>query len=396
MTISIEHASRTDNIEYAIRDLVVLAQKYDNVLYLNIGDPNKFDSKTPQHMIDAAAEAMNKNFNGYAPAEGILEGRNAIVEDAQKKNIECSVDDVIITTGVSEAIELALSALVNPGENFLTPNPGYPLYTALVSKLNSVLNPYDLSEPNDWQPDLESISNAINEQTKGIIIINPNNPTGSVCDTETLKEILKLAAENNLVVLADEIYDKLAFQENHVALASIAGDVPVITFNGLSKSYLVPGWRIGWMIFHNPNECMTSYIEAIRKLVRARLCANQPLQFGIAPALLGPQHHLQEFLGKLRKRGAFTEKRMNEIPGLKCNPITGAFYAFPTIDMNNFEFKTDKEFILSLLKEERVLCVNGSGFGRPDAFRIVFLPPMETLEEAYSRIESFCKKHYKA
>lgn len=391
--MAIEYASRTENIEYAIRDVVVMAQKYDNVLYLNIGDPNKFDSSTPQHMIDAASAAMTKNFNGYAPAEGILEAREAIVEDAKKKDIKCTTDDVIITTGVSEAIELALSALINPGENFLTPNPGYPLYTALVSKLDAQLNPYNLSEENNWQPDLESIKNAINEKTKAIIIINPNNPTGSVCDKDTLSQILELAAKNNMVVFADEIYDKLVFYEKHVALASVAGEVPVITFNGLSKSYLVPGWRIGWMIFHNPNNVISSYIEAIRKLVRARLCANHPLQYSIKPALLGPQVHLVEFLNKLRQRGAFTEKRMNEIPGIKCNPITGAFYAFPTIDLDRFDFKSDKEFIISLLKEEQVLCVHGSGFGRPNAFRIVFLPSMDTLEEAYNRIERFCKKH---
>ena len=392
--MTINYSTRTENIEYAIRDLVVIAQKFENVLYLNIGDPNIFDSRTPQHMIEAAYEAMNKNYNGYAPAEGILEGRQAIVEDAKKKNIKCTVNDVIITTGVSEAIELALCALMNAGENFLIPVPGYPLYSALVSKLDTELNTYELSESNGWQPDLDSITNAINPKTKAIIIINPNNPTGSVCDKVTLKEILKVAGENNLVVFADEIYDKLVFEKEHVPLAAIAGDVPVITFNGISKSYLAPGWRIGWMIFQNPNECMTSYVEAIRKLVRARLCANQPLQYGIKPALLGPQDHLKEFLGKLRTRGAFTEKRMNEIPGIKCNPITGAFYAFPTIEMDKFDFKTDKDFIVALLKEERVLCVNGSGFGRPGAFRIVFLPPMETLEEAYNRIEAFCRRHY--
>ncbi len=393
--MTIKYAARTENIEYAIRDIVVMAQKYENVLYLNIGDPNKFDFHTPQHMLAAAAAAMEKNLNGYAPAEGVLEAREAIVEDAAKKNIDCTVDDVIITTGVSEAIELALSALVNTGENFLIPNPGYPLYSALVSKLNAEMNTYELSESNGWQPDLESIEHSINKKTKAIIIINPNNPTGSVCDTETLKGILNLARDNNLVVFADEIYDKLVFSKDHVALASIADDVPVITFNGLSKSYLVPGWRIGWMIFHNPSDCMSDYINAIRKLVRARLCANHPLQYSIKPALLGPQDHLGEFLDKLRARGGFTEKRMNEITGLSCNHITGAFYAFPTIDMNNFGFKTDKEFILSLLQEERVLCVHGSGFGRPGAFRIVFLPPMETLHEAYDRIEGFCKRHYK-
>jgi len=392
--MTIEHAYCTEKIEYAIRDVVVIAQKFENVLYLNIGDPNKFDSRTPQHMIDSVYDAMNKNYNGYAPSEGITEAREAVVSDALKKNINCCVDDVVITTGVSEAIELSLSALINPAENFLTPNPGYPLYTALVSKLNAKLNPYDLSEENGWQPDIESIKNSINEQTKAIIVINPNNPTGSVCDKETLIQILELAKENNLVVLADEIYDKLVFEKEHTPLASIAGDIPVISFNGLSKSYLVPGWRIGWMIFHNPNDIMTCYTDAIRKLVRARLCANHPLQYAIRPALLGPQDHLDDFLNKLRTRGAFTEKRINEIPGLKCNPISGAFYAFPTIDLDKFDLKTDKEFVISLLEEEQVLCVHGSGFGRENAFRIVFLPPMETLEEAYNRIESFCKRHY--
>jgi alanine-synthesizing transaminase len=188
--MKINHAWRTDNIEYAIRDIVVIAKKYKNVLYLNIGDPNIFDFRTPQHMIDAVSMAMGKNYNGYSPAEGILEAREAIVEDAYKKNIKCTVDDIIITTGVSEAIELALSALINPGENFLTPNPGYPLYTALVSKLNAELNPYELSEAAGWQPDLNSLEKSINDKTKAIILINPNNPTGSVCGLSTLHQII--------------------------------------------------------------------------------------------------------------------------------------------------------------------------------------------------------------
>jgi alanine-synthesizing transaminase len=393
MAATIEHACCTDNIQYAIRDVVVMAKKYENVLYLNIGDPNIYDFQTPKHMIDTVNVAMQKNKNGYAPSEGISEAREAIVEDARKKNIPCTINDVVVTTGVSEAIELALSALINPGDNFLTPNPGYPLYTALVSKLNACLNPYELSVEHGWQPDINSIKQAINEKTKAIILINPNNPTGSVCDLETLHQIIEVAAENNLVILADEIYDKLVFDLKHTALASIAKEVPVISFNGLSKSYLVPGWRIGWMIFHNPNGIMTTYVEAINKLVRARLCANHPLQYAIKPALLGPQEHLIDTIDKLRTRGEFTEKRMNEIPGLSCNSITGAFYAFPTIDLDQFDFDSDYDFIISLLKEKQVLCVHGSGFGRPSAFRIVFLPPMDVLEESYNRIEEFCRSH---
>jgi alanine-synthesizing transaminase len=393
--MAIKYASRTENIEYAIRDLVVLARKYENVLYLNIGDPNKFDFKTPQHMVDAVYDAMNKNYNGYAPAEGILEAREAIVLDAQKKNINCTVNDIVITTGVSEAIELALTALINSGENFLTPNPGYPLYTALVSKLDAVLNPYELSDEHGWQPDINSIEKAINDKTKAIILINPNNPTGSVSDKGILKQVFELAGKNNLVVFADEIYDKLVFEKEFTSMAAIADDVPVITFNGLSKSYLTPGWRMGWMMFHDPARIMTGYIDAVGKLVRARLCANHPEQYAIKSALLGPQEHLQETIAKLKNRGAFTEKRINEIPGLHCNPISGAFYAFPTIDLDRFDFETDKDFVLKLLHEECVLCVHGSGFGRSGGFRIVFLPPMETLEEAYNRLEEFCRRHYK-
>ncbi len=396
MDMAIIPATRTENIEYAIRDIVVLAQKYDNVLYLNIGDPNKSDFHTPKHMIDAVVDAMAKNFNGYAPAEGILEAREAIVADGRKKNIPCTVDDVIITTGVSEAIELALSALVNPGENFLTPNPGYPLYTALVSKLGTELNPYELSENNGWQPDLDSIRKAINDKTRAIIVINPNNPTGSVCDAQILKGILDLAGEHELVVFADEIYDKLVFHEKHTPLAALAGDVPVITFNGLSKSYLVPGWRMGWMMFHNPNGLISDYIDGIKKLVRARLCANHPLQYAIKPALLGQQDHLTKTVDKLRTRGEYTEQRLNAIPGLSCNHINGAFYAFPTIELAHFKFETDKDFVISLLEEEQVLCVHGSGFGRSSAFRIVFLPPMDVLKQAYDRLEEFCIRHYKA
>lgn len=245
----IKPAVRTENITYAVRDIIVLANEVaktgKEMLYLNIGDPNLYDFEPPRHMVEATYKAMLDNKNGYSPSSGIQPALDAIEREAERKGIK-NIQDIFVTTGASEAIELALTALVNDGENVLTPTPGYPLYTAISSKLQMMENPYYLDEENGWQPDIEDIKNKINDKTKAIIIINPNNPTGSIASYDTLKEIIDLAVENNLVIFADEIYDKLLFDDNKlVSIASINPDASVITFGGLSKNYMVPGFRIG-------------------------------------------------------------------------------------------------------------------------------------------------------
>ncbi|MBZ0265956.1 aminotransferase class I/II-fold pyridoxal phosphate-dependent enzyme, partial [bacterium] len=284
----IKAARRTENIKYAVRDIVILAQETaktgKEMLYLNIGDPNQYDFQTPSHMVEATYEALKANYNGYSPSSGIQSARDAIEREMEKKGIK-NIHDIFITTGASEGIELCLSSVVNAGENVLTPTPGYPLYTAVLAKIEAIENPYYLDESNGWQPDLDDIRSKINDKTRAIVLINPNNPTGSNCSTETLKGLIELAKEHNLLILSDEIYDKLLMDgAHHVATASLDHEAPIVTFGGLSKNFLGPGLRIGWGVVSGDKAQLAPFIEAVNKLLRARLCANHPLQFAIQPA----------------------------------------------------------------------------------------------------------------
>ncbi|HEY3294186.1 MAG TPA: aminotransferase class I/II-fold pyridoxal phosphate-dependent enzyme [bacterium] len=394
----ISPASRTEHIQYAVRDIVVLAQQAaksgKELLYLNIGDPNQFDFETPPHIVEAAHRAMLDNLNGYSPSSGIKSGVAAIEREAHRKGID-NVLDLFITSGASEAIEICLTALVNPGENVLLPTPGYPLYSAIQSKLEMTENPYYLDESNGWQPDLADIASRINDKTRAIILINPNNPTGSVCDEKTMRGIIDLALKHNLVIYADEIYDKLILDGGrHISIASLNKDVSCITFNGLSKSYLAPGFRIGWGIVSGREPVMHDYIEAINKLLRARLCANHPIQHAIAPALGDNQEHLKSVIAKLTRRRDITTERLNAIPGISCVPAEGAFYAFPRLHIE----EPDDVWVRQLIMETGVVVVPGSGFGeRPGTrhFRVVFLPTEAVLERAFTQIERFMESYLK-
>jgi alanine-synthesizing transaminase len=395
MSKTIRPAVRTDNITYAVRDIVVLANEVaktgKEMLYLNIGDPNLFDFAPPKHMVEATYKAMLNNYNGYSPSSGIKPALESISKEAERKNIR-NVQDIFVTTGASEAIDICLTALVNQGENVLTPTPGYPLYTAIASKLQNMENPYYLDEENGWQPDLNDIRGKINDKTRAIIIINPNNPTGSNCRKETLLELIQIAKDNNLVIFADEIYDKLLFEgEKHISVASLESEVPMITFGGLSKNYMVPGFRIGWGIVSGNRAVLKDYIEAINKLLRARLSANHPEQYAIPAALEGDQSHLEIANKKLTSRRDMTVEMLNAIPGISCVKPEGAFYAFPKLHINT----PDNVFVAELIKETGVVVVPGTGFGqRPETnhFRVVFLPPEEILTKAYKNIADFTEK----
>jgi alanine-synthesizing transaminase len=392
----IKPAVRTDNVTYAVRDIVVLANETaktgKEMLYLNIGDPNLFDWEPPKHLIEETYKAMLKNKNGYAPSSGIKEAVYAVEKEAEKKNIK-NVQDIFITTGASEAIDICLTALVNDGENVLTPTPGYPLYTAIQSKLQMMENPYYLNESNGWQPDIDDIKSKINDKTRAIIIINPNNPTGSNASVETMKQIIELAIKRNLVIFADEIYDKLLMDgKTHTSIASLNSEVPMITFGGLSKNYMVPGFRIGWGIVSGNKNILKDYVEAINKLLRARLSANHPEQYGIAPSLLGDQSHLEVAMKKLTRRRNLTVEMMNAVPGITCVEPEGSFYAFPRLH----NIKNDAHWVSELIKETGVVVVPGSGFGQVPGtshFRIVFLPPENILEKAYKAIAKFNEKY---
>ncbi|MCK9211673.1 MAG: aminotransferase class I/II-fold pyridoxal phosphate-dependent enzyme [Ignavibacteriaceae bacterium] len=392
-------AKRTENITYAVRDIVVLANEVaktgKEMLYLNIGDPNLFDFEPPKHLVEATYQAMLRNKNGYSPSSGIKEAVEAIRKEGNKKGIE-NILDIFVTTGASEAIDICLTALVNEGENVLTPTPGYPLYTAIQSKLQAYENPYYLDEENNWQPDINDIKKKINDKTKAIVLINPNNPTGSLYSTEILEEIVALALEHNLVIFADEIYDKLLFDgKKHVSIGSLNKEVSCITFGGLSKNYMVPGFRIGWGIISGKDENLREYIEAINKILRARLSANHPEQYGLVAALEQDQSHLTIAMAKLAKRRDLTFEMLNAIPGISCVKPEGAFYAFPRLHTN----KPDFDFVKGLLKETGVVVVHGSGFGQlpgTQHFRVVFLPNEEILTKAYNNIGTFYKKFLNA
>jgi alanine-synthesizing transaminase len=390
-------AQRLENVRYAIRDLACVADEVSRqghkVLPLNVGDPLSFDFATPAHMIEAVYQAMRDGKNGYAPSPGIPEALHAIRGEALRKGIS-TIQDAFVTSGVSETVDICLTALVNPGENVLTPSPDYPLYSAVLAKLGIEVNAYFLNEEDGWQPELVDIQRKITPRTRGIVLINPNNPTGSVCSRAMLEQIAELARRHNLVIFADEIYDKLILDhDDHVAMAAAAPDVPVVTFGGLSKNYLAPGWRVGWGLVSGEAAAVKPYIEGIHRLLRARLCANHPEQYAIRPALEGPQDHLNEVRKKLRSRRDLTVKWCNSTPRVSLVSPRGAFYAFPRLDIP----EGDEVFVKELCLQKHVLAVHGSGFGQKAGtkhFRIVFLPDEHTLTKAYRSIGEFIQERY--
>ena len=392
-------AKRMANVRYAIRDLAVVADEVAHeghkILYLNIGDPCKFDFPTPPHMIEAVHKAMLDGHNTYGESLGIKPAVEAIRHQAEANGFK-NIQSIFVGYGSGEVIDSCLTALVNPGENVLTPNPEYPLYGAVLAKLGATPNAYDLDESNGWEPDIADIERKINPQTRAILLINPNNPTGAVYSKRMLEELLEIARENNLVILADEIYDKLIFdpRAKHVSIATLAQDVPIITFNGLSKAYLVPGWRIGWAIATGPRDVLSNYLEAVHRLLRARLSAPHPFQHAIKPALEGPQDHIPVMLEKLRRRAQITVDWADRTPRVSLVAPKGAFYAHPSLDIP----EDDLTFVTDLLKQKHVLVVHGLGFGEKTGtrhMRIVFLPQEDVLHAAYDEITDFMRERYK-
>ena len=391
-------STRLDRVRYAIRDLAVLADELarqgKEILQLNIGDPLQFDFRTPPHLIEAVVKAMRDGLDGYAPSLGVPEAVAAARAEAERKGIR-NIQSVFITAGVSEAVDVCLAALINPDENILTPSPEYPLYSAVLAKVGASLNPYLLDEANGWEPDLEHISRRVFSGTRALLVINPSNPTGAVYSRETLERIAEIARQNNLLIFADEIYDKLILDDGqtHTSIAALAPDLPVVTFNGLSKAYLAPGWRVAWTVVSGPSAALKPYLEGVHKLLRARLCSNHPQQYAVRPALEGPQDHLVEVRRKLRARRDLTMAWCNTTPRISCVKPLGAFYAFPRLEIP----ESDEDFVRQLLAAKQVLVVHGSGFGQaPETrhFRIVFLPDEPTLTRAYASIADFIRERY--
>jgi len=388
----IQAAERTDGVRYAIRDVVMRARELAaggmEMLYLNIGDPIQFDFQTPPHLIEAISEAMAAGQTGYCASEGTPEAIDAVTREAQRKGIQ-NPHHVYITTGASEAIELALTALLDPGDELLVPSPGYPLYTALLSKLSAKGVAYALDEANGWQPNVEDMARLITPKTKGISVINPNNPTGSITDTNTLDKIVALAKEHNLLLLSDEIYDKLTLDGSTLtSLASRAGNHPCVTFGGIAKCYLSPGLRVGWGVISGEAKHIEEYGEAVARLERVRLCSSYPAQAAVAAALDGPQDHIETMRAQLRSRRDRLMQGINAIHGISCVPPLGAFYAFPRLD----DGIDDNAFVMELMDQTGIVCVPGSGFGQAAGtahLRFVVLPPEQVIDQAMERLAAF-------
>jgi alanine-synthesizing transaminase len=384
------------NVRYAIRNVVAEAARVEaqghTVLHCNIGDPLQFDFVTPPHLVAAVERALHDGHNGYAPSAGLMAARTAVADDAQRRGMKrVTPGDVFITAGVSEALDLLLTATLEPHDEVLRPAPGYPLYDAIAARLQAKVVPYYPDEARGWAIDAEALEAAVTPRTRALVLCNPNNPTGALLERQALNEVLAVARKHRLLVLADEIYDRLLYGGEHVPMGTLAADVPLVMLNGLSKAYLCPGWRVGWLAFVNPN-LTRELASAVQRLADARLCGPAPVQHAVGPALFGPQGHIAEMMGRLRARRDLTVKRLRAIPGLSCVEPQGAFYALPKLGVPGFV--SDEQFVLQLLQQEHVLFVHGSGFGQAKGthhFRVVFLPPLDVLEAAFDRLERFVR-----
>ena len=405
MAKQIPVTTRASQIEYAIRDVVVpataLEAKGHNILKLNIGDPLAYPGlPTPTHMIDAYQKAIIDQKNGYSPAYGIESLRNAIAEDERSKingGWNCSPNDVYICHGVTEALQIIFAAYLSDGDEVLAPGPHYPPYMAYPQVYGGKTVEYRLDPENGWSIDMEDLKSKMNDKVKLLVLINPNNPTGNVISEDELDSIIDLVSNyENCTIISDEIYDRLNFNGDHFSTASRSQDVPVITLNGVSKVYYAPGWRIGYMAFHDPKNNSIDVKDGIERLLRSRLCASTPAQYGYLAGLQGEDSWMNTYLAKIKKSNDYCIDRINNINGLSVQPPQGAFYMFVKLT-DPYWYENDKKFVLELLHEEHILTVHGSGFSKKYGkghFRIVFLPTQEILKDALDRIENFLSNNH--
>ena len=397
MLTKVEATERVRKIEYAIRDVVVHAKQVaktgKKIYYLNIGDPVAFDFDTPQHIKQALVRAVEEGSNFYAPSEGLPELREAISQKEKRINsVEVCPDDVIVTSGISEGIQMIMAALVDAGDEILLPGPSYPPYISYARFFGGKPITYETIEKDGWQPNVDDMRRKISKKTRGIVIINPNNPCGALYEEKIVKQIVDLAGEHEIPILSDEIYDQIVYGKKFVSTAALANDVPVVGLNGFSKAYLMTGWRLGYLYFHDEKGRLEELKQCVEKETRIRLCANTPVQKAGVMALNGPQDHIKTTVEKLAERRDYAWKRLNEIEGTSCTKPEGAFYVFPKIQGVGSRWKTDLEFALDLLKETGVLLVHGSGFDPTYGsghVRAVILPPIETLRQAFNELDRF-------
>jgi alanine-synthesizing transaminase len=390
---AIPTASRVHRFTYAIRNIVAEAQKVEaagtRVRYLNIGDPVAFGFHTPSHLIAAVERAMRDGHNNYGPSPGIAAAREAVAAEYTRNGFPVAPDRVCITAGTSEGIELALGAIVDDGGEVLVPMPTYPLYTAVLAKLSARAKYYRLDPNHQWQPDLDHLKSLVTPETRALVVIDPNNPTGAVYPTDTRRALLAFAEDHGLVILADEVYGDLGFDGPVAPLGLLNPDAAIISFSSLSKAYLAPGWRTGWMaVGRSPR--LDDVMAAVKKLADGRLCSTVPMQYAVAAALDGDKSHQVGFRKDLKARSDLTVSRLRAMPGVSCVEPTAAFYAMPRVALP--PGRTDEEYVKALLHATGVLCVYGSGFGLPPDqgfLRIVFLAPLDELREIYDLMASF-------
>lgn len=397
---SIRAAQRVHRFTYAIRQVVAEAKKVEAagraVRYLNIGDPNAFGFLTPPHLIDAVARAMRDGHNGYTASVGIASAREAAAADFVARGVPVSPDRVLITSGTSEGIELALTAIVDEGEDVLVPSPTYPLYTAVLAKIGANPVYYRTDPARGWLPDLDHMKAAITAKTRVLVLIDPNNPTGAIYPEAVRRELIAFALDRNLVILADEVYGDLGFEGPVPALAALAPDAPIISYSSLSKAYLAPGWRAGWMAVGSTPR-LDEALAAIKKLADGRLCSPGPMQYAVTAALTGDRSHQVAFRKALKERSDLTVQRFNAMPGMKVVAPQAAFYAMPQVALP--EGRTDEDFVRGLLHAKGVLVVHGSGFGLPPDggyFRVVFLAAPDELTAIYDDVADYAREFAQA
>ena len=398
-------STKLNNVCYDIRGPVMARSKQmeeegHRIIKLNIGNPASFGFEAPDEIVHDVIVNL-PNASGYSDSKGLFAARKAIMHYTQQKGIpDVQMEDIYIGNGVSELIVMAMQALLNDGDEVLVPAPDYPLWTAAVTLAGGAAHHYLCDENNGWQPDLNDIRGKINANTRAIVVINPNNPTGALYPVELLREIVEIARQHQLIVYADEIYDKVLYDGNvHTSIASLADDVLFVTFNGLSKNYRAAGYRAGWLSVSGEKRHAKDYIEGLTMLASMRLCSNVPAQFAIQTALGGYQS-IDDLVapgGRLCRQRDLAWQMLNEIPGVSCTKPQGAMYLFPRLDRKMYPIDDDQQFILELLLEEKVLLVQGSGFNwpNPDHFRVVFLPNMDDLTEAITRIARFLENYRK-
>lgn len=399
-----EKSSKLDNVCYDIRGPVMdeanrMIAEGINVLKLNIGNPAPFDFHAPDEVIKDMAYNL-RDTEGYSDSKGLFSARKAIMQYCQLKNIpNVGINDIYTGNGVSELISMSMQGLLNPGDEILVPAPDYPLWTASITLAGGTPVHYICDEQANWYPDIDDMRSKITPNTKGIVVINPNNPTGALYPKEILLEIVQLARENELILFADEIYDRLVMDgEEHTALASLAPDLFTISFNGLSKSHRVAGYRIGWMCLCGDKSHVKGYIEGLNLLSSMRLCSNVPAQSIVQTSLGGIQSSDELLLpgGRIYEQREFIYNALKDIPGVSVVKPKAAFYIFPKLDKDKFNITNDEQFALDLLKQKKILITCGTGFNwpEPDHFRIVYLPNVDILKKATKELASFLSYYH--